>query len=510
MAYIQKDRVKETTTTNGTGAVTLAGAVAGFQAFSAVMSVADTCYYVIVSATGTDWETGTGTYSSASVLTRTTVLSSSNSGNAVSFTSGTKDVFMGPVAERVTDIAHGGTGATTAAGARTNLGVGAGTVTSVSGAGTVSGLTLTGTVTSSGSLTLGGAISTLNQNTTGNAATVTTNANLTGHVTSVGNAAVLGSFTSAQLAGALTDETGTGANVFATSPTLVTPLSNNLSAVPVASGAGNSLTIAAGSGVGVGAGGNIILQPGAQGTSGGNGVTVLNNSSGVEKGRILESGQFISSTSGVIIGCHAAGTTSSNHGFRSSQVGQGFLTLQGQGANMLSVDSNNGQTNVAAPSPYASWRFMLVNGLNSEVQTGHWALSCSASNGVAIVRDGQSTVAGGSLSFPSATTAIAANTNDLVLTGSAFQRLNCTSASNLTGIAPPSSGTHVDGRMIRVYNVGTANLTLAHNVTSTLTNRFWNSTAADIVLATNRSCDLIYDSTDNGRGGAGWRVSDFQ
>ena len=60
-------------------------------------------------------------------------------------------------------------------------------------------------------------------NLTGTASNVTTNANLTGHVTSVGNAAVLGSFTSAQLATALTDETGTGANVFATSPTLVTP-----------------------------------------------------------------------------------------------------------------------------------------------------------------------------------------------------------------------------------------------------------------------------------------------
>jgi hypothetical protein len=57
----------------------------------------------------------------------------------------------------------------------------------------------------------------------GNAATVVTNANLTGAVTSVGNATSLGSFTSAQLLGALTDETGTGANVFATSPTLVTP-----------------------------------------------------------------------------------------------------------------------------------------------------------------------------------------------------------------------------------------------------------------------------------------------
>ena len=55
------------------------------------------------------------------------------------------------------------------------------------------------------------------------ASNVTTNANLTGHITSTGNAAVLGSFTSAQLATALTDETGSGANVFATSPTLVTP-----------------------------------------------------------------------------------------------------------------------------------------------------------------------------------------------------------------------------------------------------------------------------------------------
>ena len=119
----------------------------------------------------------------------------------------------------------------------------------------------------------------------GNAASVTTNANLTGHVTSLGNAAVLGSFTSAQLATALTDETGTGANVFATSPTLVTPLSNSLSAVPVASGPGNSLTIAAGSGVGVGKGGDIILQPGAQGSSGGNGKVIVGSTS--TRGQLL-------------------------------------------------------------------------------------------------------------------------------------------------------------------------------------------------------------------------------
>ena len=249
MAYIQKDRVKETTTTTGTGAVTLAGAVAGFQAFSAVMTApSDTCYYVIVSGTGTDWETGTGTYSSASVLTRTTVLSSSNSGNAVSFSAGTKDVFMGPIANQVNDIAHGGTGATTAADARTNLGVSTGTVTSVSGTGTVSGLTLTGTVTSSGSLTLGGTLSAISL-TTG----------------------VSGTLPVANGGTGVTTSTGTTNVVLSNSPTLVTPLSNTLSAIPVASGAGNSLILAASNGSGGGAGGNVETKPGTQGSSGGDG-----------------------------------------------------------------------------------------------------------------------------------------------------------------------------------------------------------------------------------------------
>jgi hypothetical protein len=62
--------------------------------------------------------------------------------------------------------------------------------------------------------------------------------------------------------------------------------------------------------------------------------------------------------------------------------------------------------------------------------------------------------------------------------------------------------------MIRIYNVGTANLTLAHNsASSTAANRMFSSTGADIVLSTHQYVELIYDSTDNGRGGAGWRVS---
>ena len=104
-------------------------------------------------------------------------------------------------------------------------------------------------------------------------------------------------------------------------------------------------------------------------------------------------------------------------------------------------------------------------------------------------------------------TAIAANTDNLPCSPSAFQRINCTSTSNLTGIAPPTGGTHVDGRMIRVYNVGTANLTLVHNATSTAANRFFNSTLANIILAQHDYAELIYDITDNGSIGPGWRVA---
>ena len=94
-------------------------------------------------------------------------------------------------------------------------------------AGTLTGTTLASNVVSS-SLTSVGTLTgltvsaTITGSVSGNAATVTTNANLTGHITSTGNAAVLGSFTSAQLRTALTDETGTGAAVFAATPTFAT------------------------------------------------------------------------------------------------------------------------------------------------------------------------------------------------------------------------------------------------------------------------------------------------
>lgn len=87
------DRVKETTTTTGTGTVTLVGAAVGFRAFSAIFSNGDKVYYTIAVAGGADWEVGIGTYS-ASTLTRETILSSSNAGSLVIFSAGSKDVFV--------------------------------------------------------------------------------------------------------------------------------------------------------------------------------------------------------------------------------------------------------------------------------------------------------------------------------------------------------------------------------------------------------------------------------
>ena len=92
MALVVKDRVQETSTTTGTGTITLAGAVSGFQAFSAIGN-GNTTYYAIVGTT--QWEVGLGTYTlSGTTLSRDTVLSSSNSGSAVNFSAGTKNVFV--------------------------------------------------------------------------------------------------------------------------------------------------------------------------------------------------------------------------------------------------------------------------------------------------------------------------------------------------------------------------------------------------------------------------------
>lgn len=108
MALVLADRVRETTTTAGTGTITLLGAVPSCQSF-AVVGDGNTTYYTIVAQSGTAWEVGIGTYTAAgTTLSRDTVLSSSNSGSLVNFSTGTKDVFVDyPASKAVYENAAG-------------------------------------------------------------------------------------------------------------------------------------------------------------------------------------------------------------------------------------------------------------------------------------------------------------------------------------------------------------------------------------------------------------------
>ena len=94
MAFVINDRVKETTTTTGTGAFALGGAVQGFETFGTGIGNNNTTYYAIFNPGTSEFEVGLGTLDAdSSDLARTTVISSSNSDNAVDFTAGTKDIF---------------------------------------------------------------------------------------------------------------------------------------------------------------------------------------------------------------------------------------------------------------------------------------------------------------------------------------------------------------------------------------------------------------------------------
>lgn len=102
MAYIVEDRIMETSTTTGTGSLTLAGAITAYRTFSSVCSTNDVFTYMVeaVDANGVptgEWETGLGTYSGANTLARTIVSRSSNANAAVSFSAGTKRAMIAPI-----------------------------------------------------------------------------------------------------------------------------------------------------------------------------------------------------------------------------------------------------------------------------------------------------------------------------------------------------------------------------------------------------------------------------
>ena len=103
MAFVVADRVKETSTTTGTGNFTLAGAEDGFRAFSAAIGTSNSTFYCISLQGGNEYEVGVGTLTGSTTFQRDAVLTSSNSNNLVNFSAGTKDVFCTQPAEQPHD-----------------------------------------------------------------------------------------------------------------------------------------------------------------------------------------------------------------------------------------------------------------------------------------------------------------------------------------------------------------------------------------------------------------------
>ena len=104
MAFVINDRVKENSTTTGTGTFTLDGAVTGFETFSSAIVNGNTTYYTIHTQNGAQFEVGIGTVG-AGTLARDTVISSSNGDAAVDFSAATtKDVFCTMPASKVAYI----------------------------------------------------------------------------------------------------------------------------------------------------------------------------------------------------------------------------------------------------------------------------------------------------------------------------------------------------------------------------------------------------------------------
>ena len=474
MALVLKDRVKETTTTTSTGAYTLAGAVGGYQSFS-VIGNANTTYYAVTN--GTDWEVGIGTYTaSGTILSRDTILESSNSGNAVNWSAGIKEIFCTYPAERSMYV--DGTTITPAISARlgfANLAQGSAlSVLGVTGNSTADNASIaaatdnqvlrrSGTSLSFGAVNLassdavtgdlpfsnlaqGSALSVLGVtgNATADNASIAAGtdhqvlrrsgtavafgavnlaqaAAITGTlpvgnggtgITSFGSgvATWLGTPSSANLAAAVTDETGSGALVFATSPTLVTPVIGAATGTSLALTGGSLTTRPAATQDGV------IISGRAGGTSTYN-VTITPTTLSASRTLTLANGDTTlqagtMAVTGTGLGQFASTTSLQLAGVISDETGSGslvFATSPTLVTPILGVATATSINKVAITAPATSATLTIANG---KTLTANNSLTLAGTDATTMTFPGTSqTIAGLGLAqtFTAAQTFRAAN-----------------------------------------------------------------------------------------------------
>ena len=292
--------------------------------------------------------------------------------------------------------------------------------------------------------------------------------------------------------------------------------------VAIGDSAGKAITTGANN-VGVGASSLLVLTTGSGNTAVGFGSLRAVTTGTVNSCFGRAAGYTLTSSGNTLIGAFSGNLTTT--GGDNTAIGYNSAVSNTTGSNLIAIGHSaaqyhaNGSTSLttAANSIYIGYQVRGFNNSDSNsIVIGYQSIGEGANTAVI---GNSSTVqqhfyatqyikTEGSLVFASSTpAAIVANQNNYVLTGSAFQRLNCTTASDITGIAPPTGGAHVDGRMIRLVNVGTATVRLMHNDTgSAAANRIFRHTASNVSLTVNEWVDLVYDSTDNGSGAAGWRA----